>query len=500
MPGRGGRRGERADRRGARRAARRARRRRRRERACRRRPTRLYVDRVFTLRGIGTVATGTLWSGSIGEGDELRVEPGGLERARAQRPGARPRRSSAPRRASVSRSRCPASSGASCGAATRSSRPARFPSSYRLDVALEELAEIPAARARPPRHRRACRHASCASASATRSSGSQCRSSPRAATASCSARATTVGGGMVLDPAPPRHASAERLELVERGEVAATVYAPVRADSLRHLGDARRASSARATGSSRAAWLDELRAELERRIAARRPARPRRAAAGGAVGGRGRAAARPRAARREAVPPRRGRGARRARRGGGCARGELGLEPVKVDDRRSRATSRSREGSSVSATASRSPPRRTRRHAARSSPSARPPAGSPSRASATCSASAAHRAAAPRALRRRRTDPPRRRRARAAPPWDNRAMTPDEVTQLIDRYNDAWNAQDIDAVGVDAPSRHRLREPHRRRARRGRRGRARAHRRDLPQQPDTAVPRAQRSTPRATSP
>src|SRR5437588_23136 len=30
-------------------------------------PTRLYVDRVFTLRGIGTVATGTLWSGSHGE-------------------------------------------------------------------------------------------------------------------------------------------------------------------------------------------------------------------------------------------------------------------------------------------------------------------------------------------------------------------------------------------------------------------------------------------------
>src|SRR3954466_11470258 len=29
-------------------------------------PTRLYVDRVFSLRGVGTVATGTLWSGSIG--------------------------------------------------------------------------------------------------------------------------------------------------------------------------------------------------------------------------------------------------------------------------------------------------------------------------------------------------------------------------------------------------------------------------------------------------
>src|SRR5213593_3857296 len=42
-------------------------------------PTRLYVDRVFTLRGIGTVATGTLWSGSVGEGDELRAEPAGID-------------------------------------------------------------------------------------------------------------------------------------------------------------------------------------------------------------------------------------------------------------------------------------------------------------------------------------------------------------------------------------------------------------------------------------
>ena len=40
-------------------------------------PVRLYVDRVFTLRGIGTVATGTLWSGAIAAGDVLRAEPGG---------------------------------------------------------------------------------------------------------------------------------------------------------------------------------------------------------------------------------------------------------------------------------------------------------------------------------------------------------------------------------------------------------------------------------------
>ena len=40
---------------------------------------RLYVDRVFSLRGIGTVATGTLWSGTIGEGDVLRAEPSGRD-------------------------------------------------------------------------------------------------------------------------------------------------------------------------------------------------------------------------------------------------------------------------------------------------------------------------------------------------------------------------------------------------------------------------------------
>ncbi len=38
-------------------------------------PARLHVDRVFTIRGSGTVVTGTLWSGSIGRGDELDVLP-----------------------------------------------------------------------------------------------------------------------------------------------------------------------------------------------------------------------------------------------------------------------------------------------------------------------------------------------------------------------------------------------------------------------------------------
>jgi selenocysteine-specific elongation factor len=41
-------------------------------------PARLHVDRSFTLRGIGTVVTGTLWSGSLGAGDAVSVLPRGL--------------------------------------------------------------------------------------------------------------------------------------------------------------------------------------------------------------------------------------------------------------------------------------------------------------------------------------------------------------------------------------------------------------------------------------
>ena len=40
---------------------------------------RLHVDRSFTLRGIGTVVTGTLWSGAVSPGDAVRILPGGLE-------------------------------------------------------------------------------------------------------------------------------------------------------------------------------------------------------------------------------------------------------------------------------------------------------------------------------------------------------------------------------------------------------------------------------------
>lgn len=40
-------------------------------------PFRLPVDRVFTLKGIGTVVTGTLWEGSVSDGDEAVLLPPG---------------------------------------------------------------------------------------------------------------------------------------------------------------------------------------------------------------------------------------------------------------------------------------------------------------------------------------------------------------------------------------------------------------------------------------
>ncbi|HWF34139.1 MAG TPA: selenocysteine-specific translation elongation factor [Solirubrobacteraceae bacterium] len=40
------------------------------------RPAVLHIDRVFTIRGAGTVVTGTLWSGVIRRGERLRILPG----------------------------------------------------------------------------------------------------------------------------------------------------------------------------------------------------------------------------------------------------------------------------------------------------------------------------------------------------------------------------------------------------------------------------------------
>jgi len=150
--------------------------------------------------------------------------------------------------------------------------PAAYPSSYRLDVELEELAEIPA---------RVHVHHGTTSVLARVVRVGDRFAQLRLAAPVVAARGdrvvlraeTTVGGGRVIDPAPPRHASAERMELVGRGEIAATVHGPVPAESLRHLGELAGVEQADGWVFSRA-WLDELGEELERRLADADPLDP----------------------------------------------------------------------------------------------------------------------------------------------------------------------------------------------------------------------------------
>ena len=235
--------------------------------------TRLYVDRVFSLRGIGTVATGTLWSGSLGEGDELHAEPG----ARPVRVRSVQVHEHAVDRAEPGQRVAVALPGVERSDLRRGDAlvtPGAYPSSYRLDVALEALAEIPP---------RVLVHHGTGAVLARVVRVGERWAQLRLAEPVVAARGdhvvlragTTVGGGRVIDPAPPRHASIERMELVEQGAIAATVHEPVRAETLRHLADGE-IEGVQAAGGwlFSPAWLAELRTELERRIAEADPLDP----------------------------------------------------------------------------------------------------------------------------------------------------------------------------------------------------------------------------------
>ena len=218
-------------------------------------PTRLYVDRSFSLRGIGTVVTGTLWSGSIGEGDELRVEPRGRAvRVRSVQVHDRPGdRAEAGQRVAVS---LPGVERSDVGRGDALIAPGRYRPSYRLDVVLDRLAEIPAS---------VHVHHGTADVPARVAFVGERFAQLRLAEPVVAARGdhvvlragTTVGGGVVLDPRPPRHSSVERLEALERGET--FVYAPERVDG---------------EWAWSPDWLDELRADLERAIDAADPLDP----------------------------------------------------------------------------------------------------------------------------------------------------------------------------------------------------------------------------------
>ena len=105
------------------------------------RPTRLYVDRAFSVAGFGTVVTGTLWSGSIGSGDELRLEPSGRDvRVRSvQVHDTDVDRAESGQRVAVS---LPGVERREVGRGEALVAPGAYATSYRLDVALEEIAPI----------------------------------------------------------------------------------------------------------------------------------------------------------------------------------------------------------------------------------------------------------------------------------------------------------------------------------------------------------------------
>jgi selenocysteine-specific elongation factor len=85
---------------------------------------------------------------------------------------------------------------------------------------------------------------------------------------------TTVGGGRVLDPSPPRSVDAERLAIAARGDARALVHEPVAARELELRGFDLDGLE-RADGWLFApAWLDDLRDELLRRIQDADPADP----------------------------------------------------------------------------------------------------------------------------------------------------------------------------------------------------------------------------------
>ncbi|HET7137601.1 MAG TPA: selenocysteine-specific translation elongation factor [Gaiellaceae bacterium] len=226
---------------------------------------RLYVDRVFTLGGVGTVATGTLWSGSIAAGDVLRAEPSGRSvRVRSVQVHDVPvERAEAGQRVAVNLPQVERRDLARGDALVAAGN---YPTSYRLDVRLTELSPLPAAvtvhvgtRAVPARLVRDGEYAQLrleGAVVAARGDRVVLRTN------------TTVGGGTVVDPAPRRGLDRERLEAIERGDVAAFVEAPVQRASLRRLfTDAQIAALPVADDHVYSpAWLEALRTRVRERL------------------------------------------------------------------------------------------------------------------------------------------------------------------------------------------------------------------------------------------
>ena len=219
-------------------------------------PARLPVDRVFTLKGIGTVATGTLWSGSLAAGDV--VELGGVRREARVRSvhvhDAAVARAEAGQRVAV----------ALTGVERRELRrgdvlaaPGAFAPSYRLDVRLQELETV------EDGARLLVHHGTVAVPARVVRRGAHAQL--RLAAPVLAARGdrivlraeTTVAGGVVVDPVPARHADPATFARAERGE--RVIHEPVQVEGAWRWSED---------------WLRELRERLEAALDAADPLDP----------------------------------------------------------------------------------------------------------------------------------------------------------------------------------------------------------------------------------
>jgi selenocysteine-specific elongation factor len=243
-----------------------------RDRACPH-ATRLFLDRVFTLRGIGTVATGTLRSGTVREGDQLRAEPAGLSvRVRSVQVHDRAVACAhAGQRVAVG---LPGVERRALRRGDALVEPGAYVTSYRLDVVLDELEPIHHAL------RLRVHHGTAEIPARVVRAGTSSFAQLRLASPAVAARddrvvlrtRTTVGGGRVVDPAPPRHNDRGQFERAERGEIGARTEA--RTNARRRAAaplpdrsaDAARLEHALAAAGLRGIRIDdgELAAYLER--------------------------------------------------------------------------------------------------------------------------------------------------------------------------------------------------------------------------------------------
>ena len=219
-------------------------------------PARLYVDRVFSLRGIGTVVTGTLWSGTIGEGDVLRAEPAGRDvRVRSVQVHEQPvERAEAGQRVALA---LPGVERSELRRGDVLIAPGSLRPSFRLDVALDELEPV------ADGERLLVHHGTSAVLARVTRAGDYAQL--RLAAPVVAARGdrivlrsgTTVGGGTVIDPAPRRHVDPNRFERAAAGQP--IIHEPILVD-----GEWRYSPE----------WLAGFRVELDERLNAADPLDP----------------------------------------------------------------------------------------------------------------------------------------------------------------------------------------------------------------------------------